>query len=118
MIQKLFVGILVLFSLSANAEGANWAERIQFSNDFRVRNEYFDQTKDASKPLFRQRLRVRLGLGYQVNENVFTELQLASGTDDPTSLNETFDGGFTTKGFQLNEAYAKWSASEGLNFYL
>ena len=118
MIQKIFVGILILVSLSANAEGGDWAERIYFSNDFRFRNEYIDQTKDSSKPVVRQRLRARLGLGYQVNEQVFTELKLASGSDDPTSLNETFDGGFTTKGFQLDEAYAKWTAVKGLNIYL
>jgi hypothetical protein len=42
-------------------------------------------------------------------------MELASGADNPTSRNVTFDGGFTTKDIGLDLAYVEWAANENLS---
>jgi len=44
-------------------------------------------------------------------------MELASGADNPTSRNVTFDGGFTTKDIGLDLAYVEWAANNNLAVY-
>lgn len=118
-IIKSIVGLAVLAS-SGLANAGSWTDKVSLSNDFRFRNEYIDVTEDANSapdsapPQVRQRLRARLGLTSTLSDNLKIGLGLASGSDDPVSTNETFDGGFSTKGFNLDLAYFQWTAMEDL----
>ena len=53
--------------------------------------------------------RARVGLEGQVNDTVKAKIRLASGGDDPVSTNQSFDGAFSSKGFQLDRAYVIWT---------
>ena len=44
-------------------------------------------------------------------------VEFASGADNPTSRNVTFDGGFTTKDMGLDLAYVEWAATDNLTVY-
>ncbi|HAG91882.1 MAG TPA: hypothetical protein DCL41_08425, partial [Bdellovibrionales bacterium] len=102
----------LLFLASTAFAEADWSERMKLKNDFRFRTELLDQDSDSTPPNFRQRLRARLGGVFQVNDQVESGLTLASGSDDPTSTNQTLGDGSSTKSFSLDEAFAKWRPSE------
>lgn len=111
--MKLFriMFLVSLFSSSwAFAEG-NWADKISLGGDFRYRHEYADQElTDAAN--HRQRMRARLKLEGEVNDETKVVLQLASGGTSATSTNETFDGGYGNKAIDIDMAYVNWKASD------
>lgn len=103
-----------------------WLEQIKLYGDFRYRFESIDS--DGSDHRTRNRIRARLGLQAQINEEMTFDLRLASGgwfDDDggefdlggsPTSANETLDTYFSSKTIWLDRAYVTYqpSAVEGL----
>ncbi len=95
----------------ANKE--DWTSRISLSGDLRDRMEYIDERgKDVRT---RNRVRARLGIKAKVNDRLNVGIQLASGSDDPTSTNQTLDGSFSTKGINLDLAYFDWKLSDDLS---
>jgi len=81
-----------------------WASRMQWSGDFRYRYEYIDDAT-KSKDRHRSRIRARLGLKAEVNDEWDFGLRLASGTADPVSTNQTLDEAFSDKPLWLDRAY-------------
>ncbi len=86
------------------------ASAIKVKGDFRYRYEFIDQEGNASRN--RNRMRARVGIAGDVNESVEAAVQLASGSDDPVSTNQTLGDGFSTKGIGIDLAYVKWQAME------
>jgi len=90
----------------------SWVQKIKMKGDIRVRyqNEEKDTTASSgsvtNSKRERARVRFRLGLeakpvsGWKVNAG------LATGSDDPRSTNQTMQDNFSTKGIQLDYAYA------------
>ncbi len=108
---------IVAAALVIQATGADtkadaiWAETLSFNGDLRVRHEWIDA--EGKKARQRSRLRARLGAEARVNDTVNVEFRLASGSDDPTSSNQTFDDGFSTKDIRLDRAVVRWTPNEG-----
>ncbi len=91
----------------------NWADRIKLSGDLRYRGEYIDQRgKDARN---RHRMRLRLAAKTQVNDKLDVGFRLVSGSDNPTSANQTLDGAFTTKDFLIDRAYFNYEINDSLD---
>ena len=72
--------------------------------------------KEGKDVRHRHRLRARVGI--EANVSPFTKigLQLATGSDNPVSTNQTLDNGFSTKNLMLDLAYfeMKYEAVPGL----
>ncbi len=91
----------------------NWADRIKLSGDLRYRAEYIDQRgKDARN---RHRMRLRLAAKTQINDKLDVGFRLVSGSDNPTSANQTLDGAFTTKDFLIDRAYFNYEINDSLD---
>ncbi|RPH96165.1 hypothetical protein EHM69_02120 [candidate division KSB1 bacterium] len=115
--------LLTLFAITVNltalrAEEKNWTDRVKVSGDFRYRHEFIGQdayNKDAAQKVRgydrnRQRIRLRLGLQFQVNDMTdvntrFGTSTFISGGGDPISTNQDLSGGFSAKPFWLDRAY-------------
>ena len=94
---------------SAPGDKESWADRIEFSGDFRYRHEFIDEEDKDERT--RHRIRTRVYLKAKVNEDVSFGLRVASGSEDPVSTNQTLDGGFTSKRVWIDRAYATYSPS-------
>lgn len=88
---------------------ANWTESIKVKGDFRFRHEVIDA--QGGKDRTRQRIRLRTGIDATITPEMKVGVQLATGSADPVSTNETLDGGFTTKGILLDQAYLEWNGN-------
>ena len=99
-------GVLVLLALSAlgnSANAANWWETVKVKGDLRYRHELIDaEGKDGRT---RQRIRARIGISGKVSEYTKVGFQLASGSSDPVSTNQTLDDAFSTKSVGIDLAY-------------
>jgi hypothetical protein len=94
--------LLVSVWVGAPAE-ASWSDKVTLKGDFRYRNEYIDQQDKTVRN--RWRFRARLMTAVEVTEDLDFGLQLASGSDDPVSTNQTVDNAFSSKGIWLDLAY-------------
>ncbi len=96
--------------------------RIRITGDVRVRGETFIQ--DATQDRNRARIRVRLGLEGQLNQDFVGGLALATGSQgDPTTTNETLTNAFDRKTIALDKGYItynpvahKWFSATGGKF--
>src|SRR6266496_4423016 len=96
--------------------------RFRFTGDVRVRGESFIQ--DATQDRNRARIRVRLGLEGQLNQDFVGGLALATGSmGDPTTTNETLTNAFDRKTIALDKGYItynpvahKWFSATGGKF--
>jgi len=110
------LSLIALVPIAAYAEEeSDWADRLSFKGDLRLRYEGIDEEGEASRA--RGRYRARLAVAAEVHPNVKIVMEFASGADDPVSRNVTFDGGFTTKDVGLDLAYVEWAATENLTVY-
>ncbi len=93
-----------------------WASRMQWSGDFRYRYEYIDDATKA-KDRHRNRIRARLGLKAEINDEWDLGFRVASGTADPVSTNQTLDEAFSDKPLWLDRAYFNYHPGciEGLD---
>ena len=87
---------------------------IRFSGDLRYRHESINE--DTVDERHRNRIRARFGVTADIADNVRVGLQLASGTDDPISANQTLDTGFNRKQIGIDRAFFTWAATEQLTF--
>jgi len=94
---------------------ASWADRISFKGDTRLRYESIDEEGDSGRE--RGRFRTRLGVTGTVNSDVKVVLQLATGSENPVSTNQSFDDGFSRKDIGVDLAYFDWAAADGLNVF-
>lgn len=82
--------------------------RFRFSGDMRVRGESFIQQGTADRN--RARIRVRLGIDGQLNEDFIGGIYLASGTlGDPTTTNETMTNFFDRKTIGIDRGYITYN---------
>jgi len=86
----------------------SWADKLKVFGDFRYRHEYFN-IEGADEDRHRHRIRARLGVAAQVQDDLKMVLRLATGGDDPVSTNQTLDGAFSSKTIVLDQAYMIWS---------
>ena len=99
-------------SLAAE-EGSSWTDKMTWSGDFRLRQEGIDE--EGSEDRNRARFRTRFGFSADVSDDIKFVLRLATGGGDPTSTNQSFDDGFSTKDIGVDMAYIDWSASDNVN---
>lgn len=108
-----FVMVCALVSvagLSGSAGAADWWENVKVKGDFRYRHEMI--SKEDVDARHRNRIRARFGIFAKANENTNIGIQLATGSDDPGSTNQTLDGSFTTKNISLDLAYFEYKPSK------
>jgi len=106
--MKKLVMLLISASLfSTSVMGSDWWENIKIKGDLRYRHEMID--KEDADARHRHRLRARLAVEAKVNPETMTGIQLATGSDDPVSTNQTLDGGFSSKSVVLDLAYLKYT---------
>lgn len=87
-------------------EAASWLERIKLHGDLRYRYERIEaEGKDDRN---RHRIRARVGLDAKVTDTLDVGFQIATGSDDPVSTNQTLDGGFSSKDVWIDLAYFRW----------
>jgi len=109
-------------------KGADWASRIKFKGDLRMRDENIEtervvgtgataQVEDAANRN-RMRYRARLGLEGQVTENSKVVLQIATGDSDPRSTNQTMTNLGSGKAVVWDLAYADWRFMNGGNLVI
>jgi len=109
-------------------KGADWASRIKFKGDLRVRDENIEtqrvvgtgstaQVEDAANRN-RMRFRLRFGAEGQVTDHSKVVFQLASGDGDPRSTNQTFTNIGSGKPIVIDLAYADWNFVNGGNMVL
>lgn len=101
--KRSFVVGLGLLLFPALLSATDWWESCKIKGDLRYRHEMIDtEGRDARH---RQRVRARIGIEGQVSDMTNVRVQLATGSDDPVSTNQTLDNGFSTKPIMLNLAY-------------
>ena len=107
---------LYISCVVANASASNekWYEKIEVGGDFRYRHEYIDKEEQGGSN-HRQRIRARLKTQGKVNDDVKIILQLATGNLEATSTNQSLDGTYNNKNFELDMAYMEWSAYPSVN---
>ena len=117
--QKL-ISLVILSAISiftftatstATADEANWADSIKVSGDFRYRLENIDQEGNEKRD--RSRFRARINLDATVNETVKVGIRLASGSDEPTSTNQSFDNFASSKDLSIDRAFVAWTPVKG-----
>jgi len=88
-----------------------WANKIKLKGDIRLR--YQHQSEDGvASDRDRGRVRYRLGIIAKPAEGWEVGAGLASGGSDLRSTNQSFDSTFSTKGINLDYAYAQYQFNE------
>jgi hypothetical protein len=95
--------LITLLLVSLQVDAGEWWEKVSIKGDLRYRHEMIDQENNDAR--HRQRVRARLGFYGDANDYTKIEIQLATGSDDPVSTNQTLDDGFSTKNINLDLAY-------------
>ena len=90
-------------------EALAWLEKVKLYGDFRYRYEMRNRTWSSDDRSDRHRIRARLGLKADINDEMMFDVRLVSGSEDPVSTNETLGDGFTTDRIMLDRAYLKWT---------
>ena len=101
---------LLMTMIAAGALAGDWTETVKVSGDLRYRHENIDEQGQAMRN--RQRLRSRIAITADVEQNLTLGFRLASGSDDPVSTNQTLDDAFSTKPIGLDRAYFAWTNPE------
>jgi hypothetical protein len=104
------------------------ASKFSWSGDFRYRSEHITTATNSATPeqtRNRDRIRVRFGAGFKVNDTVTGKIQLATngGADanaegPANSTNQTLDNANTRKGVGIDLAYVDWKALNSVNVQL
>jgi hypothetical protein len=107
--------VLLIFGIARQGKADSWADKVKVGADARYRHEIIDVEDNEHRT--RHRVRARLKLTGEVTDEWEVVIQLASGSDDPVSTNQTLDEAFTTKGIGLDLAYIDWHPGflEGLH---
>jgi hypothetical protein len=102
-------------------DSIKWIDKIKWSGDFRYRHDTIDDDS-GSTTRDRNRIRARLKMEAEVNDEWDAIFRLASGSSDsPTSTNHTLgdssDDSFSSKEIWLDQAYANYhpESMPGLN---
>lgn len=91
-------------------ENLAWYDRIQWSGDFRTRYEGFYQKDRLGGTRNRGRLRLRLRMDSQINDDTKFQVRVTSGDPGtPVSTNQTFSSFFRPKPFSLDRAFLSYN---------
>ena len=94
-------------------EKLSWAEKIKIKGDVRLRYQQdFDHNTTDPKDRGRGRVRARAGIIATPTDSVEAGIGMASGGSDLRSTNQSFEGTFDTKGWNLDYAFAKWEPAQ------
>lgn len=93
-----------------SSESASWANNVKLKGDVRLR--YQKQDEDGGTDRGRGRVRYRLGVIAKPTSGWEVGGGLASGSDDLRSTNQSFDSTFSTKGINLDYAYAQYKFND------
>jgi len=104
--QRTEISVQSLSASSTKTTTTSSPDRIQVNADLRYRFESID-VKGTSERL-RNRVRARVGIKAKVNENTTLGFELASGSDDPISTNQTLGDNFSSKGVNIDQAYVRF----------
>lgn len=111
--KGVFVGILILLSAMFPTHvvgAAGWWENVKVKGNLRYRHEMIN--KEDKNVRHRDRIRARVGIFTKANEKIDIGIQLATGSDDPASTNQTLDGAFSTKNIGIDLAYFEYKPSK------
>lgn len=93
-----------------STENLAWYDRIQWSGDFRTRYEGFYQKDRRGGTRNRGRLRLRLRMDSQINDDTKFQVRVTSGDPGtPVSTNQTFDSFLRPKPFSLDRAFLSYN---------
>lgn len=109
----LFLSFLVtfLFEGSISQSFAQISgDNIKIGADLRVRHELIDA--EGKEQRNRQRVRARLNMTAKMNDEFDIGIQIATGTDNPVSTNQTLGEGFSSKDAKIDLAYFQWSPAK------
>ncbi len=103
--------VVVAWTMAATMSLVCWPEASAnpVSGDLRYRHEMID--REGSDVRNRHRVRARIGMSGEVNENLTIHARLATGSSDPVSTNQTLDGAFGSKGIYFDRAYLDWKTA-------
>lgn len=89
---------------------SSWTDKISFKGDFRYRLEIIDipDQDDDTKVRYRHRIRGRIGMNADLSNGFGVGFQLATGSDDPVSTNQTIGDAFSTKPLWIDLAFVDW----------
>lgn len=90
-------------AVGGNAFAENWWEKVTVKGDLRYRHEMLDT--DESDARHRHRIRARLGVTGKVSEYSTVGFQVATGSSDPVSTNQSLDDAFSTKSIGIDLAF-------------
>lgn len=95
--------LLTVMFAESDTLASNWWESIKVKGDLRYRHEMIKkQDKDVRH---RHRVRARIGIFGEISSYTKVGIQLATGSDDPVSTNQTLDGAFSTKNIGIDLAF-------------
>ncbi|HEY8538969.1 MAG TPA: putative porin, partial [Steroidobacteraceae bacterium] len=99
----------------AKLKGADWASRVAMKGDLRYRYEFIsDETLNsagvqATADRYRDRIRARVNLEAKATDTLLVGIGVATTENgDPRSSNQSLDGVFSRKSFDLDLAYFDW----------
>ncbi len=105
MIQVLLPAMTYILLFSNSLHASDWWQSVKVRGDLRYRHEMIDEEgKDARH---RQRLRARVSIHGTVSPYAKIGIQLATGSSDPISTNQTLGDAFSTKPIGLDLAYVE-----------
>lgn len=113
-LRSLIYFAAITYGTIISVQAQEWYDKFKIGGDLRLRHEYIDQdNKDETRTRWRYRARIKAGA--DVTDNFSVGFRLASGGNDPVSTNQSFDGGFTSKGLQFDRAFGKYDAGNGFS---
>lgn len=110
-------GFCILFSLLMVLTGSISAgnlDNIKIKGDLRYRHEMIDE--EGADANHRHRIRARLFIGGKVNDEWNAGVQMATGSNDPVSTNQTLDNAFSSKSVVLDLAYFEYKPEQVSGF--
>jgi hypothetical protein len=81
----------------------SWIDKISVKQDLRYRHEMIEE--EYNEVRHRHRFRYRFFIGSKLNSRYSLGFQLATGSSDPTSTNQSFDNAFSTKDIWIDLGY-------------
>lgn len=107
---KFMALLFIAVVLSGSVFAGDWWETVKIKGDLRYRHEMKKKNDDDAR--HRQRIRARLGISGEVNSEIKATVQIATGSADPVSTNQTLDDGFSSKAVRLDMAYFKYAPTK------
>jgi hypothetical protein len=93
--------------MASFAHGGDWVKNMNWYGDLRIRHDSQWYKRIPKADRHRERIRVRFGFTYDINELAQMGLQLATGDTDQITTNQTLGDTFETKGIMLDMAYIR-----------